>query len=92
MNVAVHELQDALKNVPNQVVVQILQASNDGMKGETTNTRPLLEILPLATVASLLVELAARIEVIVEEVDQLADQAEFSLAGNSRSKESQLIT
>ncbi|KAK1376620.1 Aluminum-activated malate transporter 10 [Heracleum sosnowskyi] len=91
MNVAVHELQDALKNVPNQVVVQILQASNDGMKGETTNTRPLLEILPLATVASLLVELAARIEVIVKEVDQLADQAEFSLASNSRSKASQPI-
>ncbi|KAL1830348.1 hypothetical protein ACET3Z_008760 [Daucus carota] len=92
MNIAVYELQDALKNVPSQVVVQILQASNNSINKETTNTRPLLEILPLATIASLLIELASRVEVIVKEVNQLADQADFALNSNSGSKETHSIT
>lgn len=92
MNLAVQELQNAMKSFPNQLVLPMPQASSDdGCKGEMIrpNIVPLLEILPLATAASLLVEIAARIEGIVEQVDELADQAEFNLTSNKRSKERQ---
>lgn len=82
MNFAVQELQNALKSLPNQLL-QI------GAKGEQTTTVPLIDILPLATAIFLLIEIAARIEGIVDAVDELADLAEFKPAIDEQSKQSQ---
>lgn len=82
MNFAVQELQNALKSLPNQLL-QI------GAKGEQTTTVPLIDILPLATAIFLLFEIAARIEGIVDAVDELADLAEFKPAIDEQSKQSQ---
>ncbi|KAK3036069.1 hypothetical protein RJ639_029822 [Escallonia herrerae] len=92
MNFTVEELQSALKSLPYQLALftsPALEASNNGKDEAPTEPSkvPLLEILPVTTVASLLIEIAARIEGIVEEVDELANQAEFKPASKKGSKE-----
>ena len=90
MNFAVQELQNALKSLPIQLLFPTLSANN--ATAETTIEQfavPLIKILPLATAMSLLIEIAARIEGIVDEVDELADLAEFKPAEENKSKQGQ---
>lgn len=87
MNFAVQELEDALKSVPNSVTeptelstmeVPINEANREPV---TKTTLPLIvEFLPLATLVSLLIEIAARVEEIANAVDQLAGLAKFKIA------------
>lgn len=85
MNFAVQELQNALKSLPNQ----LLQIDAKGEQTIKQFTVPLMEILPVATAISLLIEIALRIEGIVDAVDELADLAEFKPAIDEQSKQSQ---
>lgn len=57
----------------------------------TMETMPdLLEIIPLVTSASLLIEIATRVNGIVDAVEELADLAEFETASNEKSTKNEL--
>ncbi|PSS03924.1 Aluminum-activated malate transporter like [Actinidia chinensis var. chinensis] len=92
MNFAVQELQNALKALPNQLISP--HGSANDTKVETTSKQfivPVIEIVPLATTISLLSEIAARIEGIVDAVEDLADLAEFKPATDNKPKQSQCV-
>ncbi|RID75499.1 hypothetical protein BRARA_B02540 [Brassica rapa] len=78
MNSAVQELQETLKTVP----IETNRAEEDvksekDKEGDRTMAMSLHEILPVATLVSLLIENAARIQTTVEAVDELANLADF---------------
>ncbi|XP_024010491.1 aluminum-activated malate transporter 10 [Eutrema salsugineum] len=81
MNSAVQELQETLKTVPietNKPEEEV--PSEENKKGDSEDrTMPmsLHEVLPVATLVSLLIENAARIQTTVEAVDELANLADF---------------
>lgn len=90
MNFLVQDLQNALKSLQNPSVstTEVTAAASGSGTGEP-NTKPhiipLMEIVPLITAASLLIEIAARVEGIVEAITQLASQAEFEPKKRSQS-------
>ncbi|KAF9616444.1 hypothetical protein IFM89_029698, partial [Coptis chinensis] len=82
MKGAVQDLQDALKSLPTQIntskqpVGEAPQEKKmDAIVAHTTI--PLIEVVPLVTAASLLIEITTRIEGLVVEVDELARLANF---------------
>lgn len=100
MNLAVQELKNALISLPNHNISiknhpspSTLEASGNCNTETITSIRTsssLMEILPLVTLASLLIENAAKIEVIVNGVDELAVLAEFKpTTENKKSKSNQ---
>ena len=87
INLAVLELKDSLKSVPNSPIestVTTLEAPNpnDANREPITKTiiPSIVDIFPLASFVYLLIEIVARIEGIIEAVDQLASLAELKLA------------
>ncbi|GAV71133.1 ALMT domain-containing protein [Cephalotus follicularis] len=95
MNFAVQELQKTLKTLPNHHIMRpplTTQTTDDAPSGGPI-TEPivptLIEILPLATLVSLLIENAARIEGIADAVDELAGLAEFQPAIDKKTNQSQ---
>lgn len=66
MNTAVHELQGDLRELP----VSLAKESAAG-------SASLIDAMPLFTVASLLVEISARVETVVDAVDTMASLASF---------------
>lgn len=99
MNFAVQELKHALISLPNHNISiknpspSTVEASGNCNTGPITSIRAsssFMEILPLATLASLLIENAAKIEVIVNGVNELAVLAEFKpTTDNKKSKSNQ---
>nr|GMC84908.1 aluminum-activated malate transporter 10 [Ipomoea batatas] len=101
MNSAVEALQLAFKTLPSQSLTTTQveahqKPSSDHMKQETKSSSDdhdlvhLMEIAQLSTVASLLVEIAARIEGVVKEVNHLANLAGFRAQSNKKmAKQSQ---
>ena len=88
MNSAVQDLHDALKSLPNIED----NADRDGEKIESLKKELLIvEILPLGTFVTLLIETAARIEETIGEVDKLATMAEFKTQKEKKLKEKELI-
>ncbi|XP_073027867.1 aluminum-activated malate transporter 10-like isoform X2 [Primulina eburnea] len=90
MNNAVEELQNALKSFSEQstasVTVPKLEESDNGaVKAKTSPA--LVQIVPLVTVSSLLMEIAARTEEIAETVNSLAKKAEFKVESDEKSKQ-----
>ncbi|XP_040988381.1 aluminum-activated malate transporter 10-like [Juglans microcarpa x Juglans regia] len=97
LNSAVQELQTDLKSLPE------LFSPQSNMEAEIPENKkieaasrtvvvtlmPLMESIPLVTQASLLIEIAARINDIVEAVEELSDLSEFSPAGNDKGKKIQ---
>lgn len=84
MNSAVQEFQDHLKSLPTLSIPQSLQEADQNAENkntEPTSTKaesvPLMDVVPLVTLASLLTEIASRIEGVVDAVEKLADLAEF---------------
>lgn len=69
MNLAVQDLQDALRSLPSQL--------QEKAQGQNVATMPLMEVLPVITVASLLTEISVRIEGVVDAVDSLRELAGF---------------
>lgn len=81
MKSAVQDLRNELKSLPILVTPQPLEEARDDKKTEANFTQvasvSLMEIIPLVTLSSLLIEIAARIEGIADAVEELADVAEF---------------
>ncbi|CAL5331852.1 hypothetical protein CsSME_00013069 [Camellia sinensis var. sinensis] len=91
MNFAVQELQNDLKALPNWLLLDSLPANNEKEEPNTEQLIvPLTEILPLATAISLLIEITARIEGIVDVVDKLADLAEFKPEDDKKSEQKKI--
>ncbi|XP_038906852.1 aluminum-activated malate transporter 10 [Benincasa hispida] len=74
MNIALQELQNAIKSLP-QMEVSLSEQEENNEKA--TITPPLMELLPLATLVSLLIETTSRIEHVVNAVETLANVANF---------------
>lgn len=84
MNSAVQELQADLKSFPKLFISPSNSESEipenkkiEPAASRTKGTLPLMEIIPLVTSASLLIEISIRINGIVDAVDELADSANF---------------
>lgn len=93
MNFSAQELQNALKSLPSPLLLPPLQQNE--AKGEPAmkqSTVTLIDILPLATAISLLIEITKRIESIADEVDELATLAEFNPASDEKSQQKQSKT
>ncbi|KAM3282541.1 aluminum-activated malate transporter 10 [Capsicum chacoense] len=95
MNSSVEGLQKALKTFPiHQHIPTPDPATAEVPSGtEEPSVTPtvllLMEIVQMATLTSLFVEIASRIEGIVEEVKELATQAEFRDESSKKSKQTQ---
>ncbi|KAH0980100.1 hypothetical protein GBA52_007277 [Prunus armeniaca] len=85
MNNAVQELQNSLKSVPIGLIAPTPEDTDDG-RGESFIT-PVVEVLPVTTLASLLIENAARINGIVDAVNELAGQVDMKPAPQENSKQ-----
>lgn len=90
MNNAVQELQNALKYFSEQstasLTVPKIEESDNGA-GDAKASLALVQIVPLVTVSSLLMEIAARTEKIAEAVNSLANKAEFKVESDAKSKQ-----
>ncbi|KAF7810506.1 aluminum-activated malate transporter 10-like [Senna tora] len=95
MNSAAQELQDVLKSYPIIMLKNIqpvaVHDGDDGIAAAAKTPPPpappplgLMELVQLVTVASLLIEIVARVEAIVNAVQQLADSAHFSPAPSTK--------
>lgn len=95
MNNAVQELQNDLKSLPGLPIQQSLPEAGTPQDKKTYSNStsaaasvpvPLIEIIPLVTLVSLLIEIAARIESIVDAVEKLADLAQFQPVADEKIK------
>jgi hypothetical protein len=92
MTSSVQDLQNDLKSLPIMLVSQSVSHHAD----QEDNTKPcdpaqvsstsIIEIVPLVTLTSLLVEIASRIEAVVNEVEELAELAHFDPVGDEKIK------
>ncbi|KAL5726847.1 hypothetical protein ACHQM5_000097 [Ranunculus cassubicifolius] len=86
MKNSVQELQDVLKSLPKQCLSSEVPA--DPMANPVLIT--LVEVLPVVSATSLLIEITTRIEQIVVVVDELAKLAHFRAAEDSKAKQDQM--
>lgn len=93
MQYAVQELQTALRSLPNSHKGESPSSTSDEdgkmeLSSKTT-LPPIMEVLPLATLVSLMVEAASRIEEIVDAVNELTRLAEFKPASIKKTNQNQ---
>ncbi|KAF6153670.1 hypothetical protein GIB67_000903 [Kingdonia uniflora] len=88
MNGAVLDLQDALKSLPTQLTPP--PQTNTAVLAPTAV--PLIEVAPLVTVASLLIEIASRVEGVFASVDELSRLANFKAVNDKKPKQNQIIS
>ncbi|XP_030548006.1 aluminum-activated malate transporter 10-like [Rhodamnia argentea] len=92
MNFALQELQNALKSLPTQLILQQPfpdESSENKSNNEKECAPPVLGLIPLATLVSLLTEIAARIEETVDGVVKLAELAEFKASNEEKRAQNQ---
>lgn len=94
MNSSVEGLQNSLKTFPSYEHIPTPDPTIEEAPGtEELSLKPaalsLMEIVQMATLTSLLIEIASRIEGIVEEVKELATQAEFGDESSKKAKQTQ---
>lgn len=91
MNKAVQDLQITLKSLPKLFNPPSKPEAAETPENKTTDqpaasktvvAMPLMDIIPLVTLTSLLIEIATRINGIVDAVEKLAHLAEFEPASN----------
>ncbi|KAJ8440626.1 hypothetical protein Cgig2_031043 [Carnegiea gigantea] len=91
MNCTAEDLHDAIKSLPYQIVLSPPtvegSAKRNAEKTEKSNKASVLEVLPLGTLVTLLIETAARVQEIVLAVDNLAKMAKFKTKKQKKSKE-----
>ncbi|XP_022754202.1 aluminum-activated malate transporter 10-like [Durio zibethinus] len=92
MNSAVQELQNDLKSL-SYLLNPSSGPENKNLETAcmeaTTPTVPLMEIIPVVTLASILIEIVVRIEALVDAVEELGKLAEFATR-DAGSKQSQM--
>lgn len=87
MNNAVEQLQNDLKSTPSFFSVgQQLPEAEDNQNEKSSASAPLMEILSLLAFASLLIEIAARVEDIVDAVEELANLAMFKPVADEKTQ------
>ncbi|XP_062001395.1 aluminum-activated malate transporter 10-like [Rosa rugosa] len=87
MNIAVQQLQISLGSIPNCLIAPTSEDTTYEPFRKTCIT-PLVEVIPLTTFVSLLIENAARISGIVDAVNELAGMVDMK-HGNSKAKPTQ---
>lgn len=91
MKNAVHELQNSFASLPNhqtQTTASSPIESTEGKKNSNISIADgvaLMEAMPLMTIASLLIEISARIQGVVDAVGTLATLARFEGIRNEKS-------
>ncbi|KAL8494868.1 hypothetical protein ACS0TY_019149 [Phlomoides rotata] len=89
MRSAVEDLQNALKSLSKQPIQSMEPKTGDVVTSSTVVT--LVEIVPLVTISSLLIEIAARTEKIAEAVERLAEKAEYKVESAEEMKKNQSL-
>ncbi|KAI3441720.1 uncharacterized protein J3R85_001745 [Psidium guajava] len=92
MKFAVQELQNALTSLPSQLILwqPFPDQSNENKSiAKKERAPPVMGVIPLATLVSLLTEIAARIEETVDAVVKLAELAEFKASNEEKRAQSQ---
>jgi Sec7-like guanine-nucleotide exchange factor len=91
MNLAIEDIRDALRSLPSQLQdeTQLQQHSVPSAITTTIKTQnlvnmPLMEVLPVITVASLLIEISVRIEGVVDAVETLANLSGFKSVSDDK--------
>jgi hypothetical protein len=84
MNNAVQELQVNLKALPKLETAENKPTEDQPAAPKTVAAMPLMDIIPLVTLTSLLIEIVTRINGIVDAVEELADLAQFKPASNDK--------
>lgn len=86
-NSAIQELETLMEQLSG-LLIQPKGAKNETddqdkavIRTSSTNVIPLVEIIPTATFASLVIEIATRIEGVVDVVEELSKLAKFKLEG-----------
>ncbi|OIV90691.1 hypothetical protein TanjilG_15077 [Lupinus angustifolius] len=81
MNNATQELSDLLKSYPNLIDPSESHNAQDTQKEVAAKIEiPVMEIIQVVTLASLLIEIVARVKCIVKAVEELSDLAKFKAA------------
>lgn len=88
---AVEQLKDAHFLFANALSTTVEAPSDAAKRDPNTIAVPLLELLPLTTLVSALIEIAIRIESIVDAVDQLANLAKFKLPKENAGKTETIV-
>ncbi|KAH0707264.1 hypothetical protein KY290_011857 [Solanum tuberosum] len=82
-NNAIQELETLMEQLSGLLIIQPKNVKDDQEKPvirtSSTNVIPLVEIIPTATFASLVIEIATRIEGVVDVVEELSKLAKFKL-------------
>ncbi|XP_050376836.1 aluminum-activated malate transporter 10-like [Argentina anserina] len=86
MNNAVLELQNDLKSLPTLFINPQPLQGTDCPDKKNTGAVALMDILPLVTLASLLIKISTRIEGMVNAVEELAEMGEFKSVANANEK------
>ncbi|XP_015162592.1 aluminum-activated malate transporter 10-like [Solanum tuberosum] len=80
---AIQELETLMEQLSGLLIIQPKNVKDDQEKPvirtSSTNVIPLIEIIPTATFASLVIEIATRIEGVVDVVEELSKLAKFKL-------------
>ncbi|CAL1386595.1 unnamed protein product [Linum trigynum] len=84
MSAAVQELQNSLQSLPDA----LKQEESEDCEAKSGGIVPLMEVIPAATFASLLIEIASRVDIAVGTVKELAEMCEFEVGGGSASEKS----
>ncbi|KAI3741394.1 hypothetical protein L1987_59066 [Smallanthus sonchifolius] len=84
MNFAVQSFQNMFKDLSEQALLLTEHEADEEKTAQRTKTVPIMAIFPIATMATLLIEITERVAGIVVEVENMAAQAEFEVVNNEK--------
>ncbi|XP_071741330.1 aluminum-activated malate transporter 10 [Rutidosis leptorrhynchoides] len=87
MKAAVRNFQKQFRELSKQAILLVEHEKNSRIcEGEMVRNTHMVEIFPMATMASLLIEIAERVQNILGEVAEVAAQSDFEIVNKERSK------